>query len=193
MTTNEQQLILIDVILLAYRLGYLKHDEELTAMLAAAHAAHDPMGFMTALENFGVARRSKLFAFAGKMLSAPAFYRAQYPMILGLRKEGEAAASFLGSQQVLFLAEALLTKKQRPVFLEDYWWFVHNHEDSYLDRKKGWTIGAYATAPQDNASVLARYEEHLMRLQHHSNTGVRDRYETFPTDFILAILRRAFL
>ena len=193
MTTDEQQLILIDVILLAYRLGYLKHDEELMAMLAAARAANDAMGFMAALENFGVGRRSKLFAFASKMLSAPAFHRTQYPLILGLRKEGEAAESFLGSQRVLFLVEALLTRKQRPLFAEDYWWFVHNHQAFYLDSKKGRTIGAYATAPQDNASVLARYEEHLMRLQNHSNKSVRERYETFPTDFILAILKRAFL
>ena len=193
MATNEQQLVLVDVILLAYRLGYMKHDEELSAMLAAARAADDAMGFLTALENFGVGRRSKLYAFASKILSAPAFYRTQYPLILGLRKEGEAAEPFLGSQRVPFLVEAILTKKQRTMFTEDYWWFVHNHQDFYLDKKNGRTIGAYAAAPQDNASVLARYEDHLMRLQNHSRKEVRERYETFPADFILAILKRAFL
>ena len=190
---DEQRLILIDALLLAYRCGQLKSDEELAAMLASMRAANDAMTFLQALENFGVGRRSKLFSFVSKVLSAPAFYRAQYPIVLGLRQEGEAAEPFLRNQRVLFLVEALLTNKQRLLFSESYWWFVHNHEDSYYDPKKGWLMGIYATAQQDNASTLERFEEFLLRLQNHTNKRICERYESVPVDFILAVLKRAFL
>ena len=48
----------IDPLLLAYRLGHVRSDEEKTALLAAARAATDAIGYMTAVVNFGVPERS---------------------------------------------------------------------------------------------------------------------------------------
>ena len=110
-----------------------------------------------------------------------------------MRKDGAPAESFLENMYVPFLLEAVLSLKQQKQFYEDYWWFVHNHQPEYFDPKKGKMIGAYATAPQDNASVLARFEDYLLRLVNHSAQQVRSRYEDFPLDIVLAILKRAFL
>ena len=75
----------IDVIMLAYRLGYVRYDEQKTAMIMAAREATDALTFMTALEKYGISSRTQLHKFAGKVLAAPAYYRSQYPLILGLR------------------------------------------------------------------------------------------------------------
>lgn len=185
--------LFIDAILLAYRLGRIRHDEQKLALLAATRAAKDAIGFMTALENFGVERRTGLHTFVGEFLAAPSYYRAQYPRILGLRQEDTPAESFLGNMYVPYLAEAVLTTKQQKLFYDDYWWFVHNHQPDYYDLKKGKMIGAYATAPQDNASTLPRFEDFLRRKVNHSSQSIRSKYEDFPLDIVLAILKRAFL
>lgn len=185
--------VFIDAILLAYRHGRLCFAEQKKALLAAAHAATDAITFMTALENFGVGRQSQLHAFVGEFLAAPAYYRALYPAMLGLRRENEPAESFLNNQRVLFLVEPVLSDAQQKHFFDAYWWFSHNHQPVYHDPKKGYQIGIYATDPQDNASTLPRFESYLLRLVNHSSQRIRDRFEGFPTEIVLAILKRAFL
>lgn len=185
--------LFIDAILLAYRLGQVRHEEQKHALIAAARASKDSIEFMTALENFGVGRRSQLHAFVSKVLAAPAYYRAQYPLILGLHREDEAAESFLQNQYVLFLVEPVLTSKQQALFHDAYWWFSNQHQSLCIDPKRGQHIGTYATEPQDNASTLSRFEDYLLRLQSHTNQHVREQYETFPTDIVIAILQRAFV
>lgn len=191
-TASVPDILFIDTILFAYRLGHVRHKEQKVALLAATRAAKDAISFLTALENFGVGRQTELYRVVGEILSAPSFYRAQYPGMVGLRREGEAAASFLNNQYVLFLVEPVLDAKQRETFFGAYWWFVNNHQASYYDPRKGWIIGLYASEPQDNASTLLRFEAYLYRLANHKNKNVRDRYEGFPTDIVIAILRRAF-
>ena len=193
MSITTPNFLFIDAILLAYRLGRVRYDEQKMALLAATRAAKDTISFMTALENFGVGKRSQLHTFVGEVMAAPAYYRAQYPRILGLRQEGTTAEFFLGNIYVTFLVEAVLNAKQQKLFYNDYWWFVHNHQLDFFDPKKGKIIGAYATAPQDNASTLARFEEYMLRLANHSSKQIRSKYEDFPTDIVLAILKRAFL
>lgn len=191
--SSAPDLLYIDALLLAYRLGQMRSGELRAAMLAAARSAKDSLGFMTALENFGVGRHSQLHTFVGNFLAAPSYYRAQYPAVIGLRREDEEPEPFLSSRRVLFLVEAVLTKEQQQLFFDAYWWFVHNHQETYHDTKKGWMIGAYASQPQDNASTLARFEDYLLRLVNHRNLRMRQRFANFPVDILLTIFRRAFL
>ena len=186
-------LVFIDVILLAYRLGQMRYDEQRAILIAAARTAADALSFMTAIEERGISRRSQLHSFVGEVLAAPAYFRAQYPQMLGLRREGEAAESFLTSPLPLYLSEAVLSPKQQKVFYDAYWWFVNNHQEVFVDARKGNRIGAWATDLKDNASVLPRFENYLIGLIHHSTQWVRTRFEGFPDDIVLAILRRAFL
>ena len=191
--TTAPDFLFIDVILLAYRLGYVRHPEQKVSLLSAARMATDAFSFLTAMEDVGIGRRSQLYGFAGKVLAAPAYYRAQYPKMLGLRREGEEAEGFLRNQLVLFLVEGVLTIKQQDVFYDAYWWFTHNHEPVFTDPKRGHCIGVYATDPQDNASTLERFEEFLLRQVNHKSKYIRERFEGFPADIVIAILRRAFL
>lgn len=184
--------VFIDTILIAYRLGRVRHEEQKAALLAAARAATDAVSFLSALENFGVGRRTELHRFAGEILASPARFRAQYPRVVGLRSEGQPAEPFLSNQYVLFLVEPVLTRKQQELFFDTYWWFVRNHEPYYFDPKRGRVIGAYATEPKDNASILTRFEDYLRRLASHSSQRVRSNFEGFPTDIVCAILQRAF-
>lgn len=185
--------LFIDTILLAYRLGRVSYEEQQAALLAAARAATDAMSFLTALENLGVGRRTQLFHFVGELLSAPNYYRAQYPTMLGLRHEGEPAPTFLNNPQVTTLVEPILTKKQQRTFFDAYWWFAHNHEATTHDIRNGQRMGLFADEPKDNAATLPRFEEYLQRLMNHKNMKIRQRYEGFPIDIVMAILNRAFL
>lgn len=186
--------LFIDTITFAYRMGHMRHEEVKAALLAAARAATDAITFMRALENFGVGRRSKLHAFCGEVLAAPAFYRAKYPIMLGLRQDGAPPEAFLKSQHVLFLAEPFLTKKQQGLLFDTYWWFVNQHSKTLFNPKtKTLSIGIYASEPTDNASVLARFEDCLLRLKTHKTTRIRASFEDFPADIIVAVHRRAFL
>ena len=183
----------IDCILLAYRLGRVRYPEQAKALMAAARTATDAISFLTTLNQLGVGKRSDLYTLVGEILAAPSYYRAQYRLMLGLRAEGQEAQSFLSNEQVLFLTEPMLTSKQQKLFFDTYWWFVRNYQDSFYDPKRGHCIGAYATDPKDNASVLANFEDYLSRLMNHSSQRIRERYEDFPADIIMAILKRAFL
>ena len=183
----------IDAILIAYRLGQVRHEEQKVALIAAARAAKSAISYLSALENFGVGRRTQLFSFLGEYFSAPASFRARYPRVLGLRPEGQAAEPFLNNLYALSLPEAVLTSKQKELFDEAYWWFVHNHQPMFFDPKKGQTIGSYATEPKDNASTLARFEDYISRLVNHPAQRIRQRFEAFPADIVVAILKRAFL
>ena len=185
--------MLLDAIMLAYRMGIMRHEEQKVAMLAAARIATDAITFMTALENFGVGRRSELHSFVGQVLAAPDYYRAQYPQMLGLHKEGEAAPSFLNNNNILSLVEPFLTVKQQQVFYDAYWWFVRNHNATYFDPKKGTCIGVYVDAPKDNASTLLRFEKYLYALVHHKSKRVAQLYEGFPADIVVAVYERSLL
>lgn len=185
--------VFIDVILLAYRLGYVQHPEQKVSLILAARTATDAISFLEAMENLGIGRRAQLYGFAGKVLAAPAYYRAQYPNVLGLRREGEEADSFLRNTHVLPLVEGVLTIRQQKSFYDAYWWFTQNHEPVFTDLKRGNCIGTYATDPQDNASTLERFEDFLLRQVNHKSKSIRERFEGFPVDIVIAILRRAFL
>ena len=185
--------LFIDTVLLAYRLGNVCYEEQRAALVESSKEATDAFTFLHALECRGVGPHSKLYAMVGRILSAPTSYRTQHPQMLGLRREGVVAPPFLKDQQVLFLVEPMLSPKQRKLFYDTYWWFVHNHQPVYIDVKKGRCIGLFATDPKDNASVLARFEEHLNYLVHHRTQYVRRQFEDFPVAIVLAILRRAFL
>ena len=190
---STPDLLYIDVLLLSYRLGRVRHGEERAALLAAAQAAHDSIGFMQALENFGITRGSRLHHLVGQFLAAPSYYRNHYSTILGIPEEGTARESFLSNVKVLYLVEPVLTDKQQKFFFDAYWWFSGNHEYTYDDKKKGHVIGVYATEPKDNASTLARFEDYLTRLQNHKTQLMRERWKDFPIGIVLAILRRTFL
>ncbi len=189
----EPNLLYIDVLMLAYRLGHVNYEEQKAAMLSASRVATDAISFLTELERLGVSRQSRLFGLAGQILSSPAYYRSKYALILGLRVEGTSAASFLGDQRVLSLVEGILTKKQQDLFFETYWWFVHNHRPVFYDQKHGHCIGIYATDPQDNISTLARFEDYMQHLVNHKSKRIRERFADFPTDIVFAILKRAYL
>lgn len=191
--TSAPDLVFVDAALLAYRLGHVQYAEQRTALLAAARVATDAISFMRVMEDSGVGRRSQLHDFVGKVLAAPAYYRAQYPLILGIRKDGEEAESFLKSKGVLPLVEGLLTIRQREAFYEAYWWFVHNHQPSFYDPRRGHCIGVWATDPQDNAATIARFDAYLQRLLNHKTQRVRERFYGFPADIVMAVLKRAFL
>lgn len=192
-TLSADTYLFTDAILLAYRLGHMRYDEQKRAMLTAAREATDPLTFMAALERYGIGSRSKAHAFVGKFLSAPAYYRAQHSLMLGIREEGQEPDPFLANQRVLFLVEGVLTAKQQDTFFKAYWWFVHNHKDQFFDPKKGQCIGMYATEPHDNPSTLARFADYLTRLADHRTQRIRTLFQDFPTDIVIAILRRAFL
>ena len=183
----------IDAILFAYRMGYVRQEEQKAALLAAARAATDAITFMTALENFGVDRRSQLHSVVGKVLAAPDYYRAQYPQMLGLQREGEAAQPFLNNNLVLFLVEPVLTFKQKELLFDAYWWFVRNHNSSYYDTKKGQCIGVYSSESKDNAATVQRFEKYLSSLMNHPSKKVASLYEGFPADIVMAIYKRAFV
>lgn len=192
MLQSPPDLMWIDPLLLAYRLGHVRSDEEKTALLAAARAATDAIGYMTAVVNFGVPERSRLHQLLGKIVAAPAYYRAQYPTILGLHQKDEPVESFLGNMRVLSLVEAVLTFQQQQLFYDAYWWFVHNHQPLVIDAKKMQRIGLYADEPKDNASTVIRFQEYLTQLMNHRNKTMRDRFKPFPADIVMAILKRAF-
>ena len=183
--------LFIDVIMLAYRLGQVQHEEQKVSLITAARTATDAFTFLAALESLGIKRQSQLYSFVGKVLAAPAYYRSQYALALGIRREGEASESFLRNLRVLSLVEGVLTAKQQSLFYDTYWWFVHNHEQTF-DLKHGNHIGVYANEPRDNASTLMRFEDYLLRLVNHKTKAVRERFEGFPVYIVLAILKRAF-
>jgi hypothetical protein len=183
----------LDAAVLAYRLGYIHREEERQALLAAARAASDNLEYLTAVSNFGVKRNNRLFEFLGKFLAAPAYYRAQYPQLFTSPEQSAPPPAFLNNSQVLPLLEPVLTDAQQQEFYDTYWWFVKNYQPTYVDMKKGTCIGLYATEPTDNASTLACFEELLQRLVHHKTQRIRDRFEGFPLDIVLLLLKRAFL
>ena len=183
----------IDVILLAYRLGRARYNEQKVALLAAAQVATDALTFLTALENFGVGPRTQLHRFVGEILSSLPYYRAQYPAVLGLHREDETIESFLNNPRALSLVEGVLTVPQQNLLRESYWWFVRNHQPMYVDPKRGNCMGLYSTEPQDNASALERFKDYLTRMQQHKNQRIRSSYEGLPVGIVLAILKRAFL
>ena len=110
---STPDLLYIDVLLLSYRLGRVRHGEERAALLAAAQAAQDSIGFMQALENFGITHGSRLHHLVGQFLAAPSYYRNHYSTILGIPEEGTARESFLSNVKVLYLVEPVLTDKQQ--------------------------------------------------------------------------------
>ena len=90
--------------------------------------------------------------------------------------------------------EPLLTPHQCRLFSELYWWFSSNHRQHYFDsRKRELRMGAYATAPKDNASVLTRFAEYLRRLAGSTKATVRKRYEDMPFDIIIDLETRTFM
>lgn len=192
LTATAPDFLFIDTILICFRLGHIKNEEQKMAMWAAARAANDAISFLTALENFGVGRKSGLHHFASQVLSNPAFYRASYPRVIGLRFKGEAIESFLNSNRPPLLMQAVLTNKQQELFFDSYWWFVHQHEPIYYDAKKGPHIGIYSNEPKDNASTLDRFEHYLYHLVNHKTEKVRQRFVGFPADIVIAILKRSF-
>ncbi len=186
-------LCFIDAIIMAYRAGYVRHDEQKTALIIAARAATDPLTFMTAMDTFGLARSTELHQYMGHILAAPEYYRQQNPHMLGLSTTGGQPESFLtNSQYVQFLVEPVLTQQQQQLFYNAYWWFVRNHEKQYYDQRKGMCIGKYALESRDNASAVARFEDYLSWLMNKSAKTVQKRYADFPADIVAAILKRAF-
>ena len=185
--------VYIDAILLAYRQGHLRHNEQREALISAARTSTDALAYITMVESLGVVRGTSLHQFLGHYLASPSYYRSLYPKILGIRHDGEAPETFLHSQQALFLAEPLLTPSQNHTFYDAFWWFVHNHEPRFVDLRRGPHIGVYATDPQDNASVVARFDDYLHRLREHSKQYVRQRYESMPVDLLMPLIRRTFL
>ena len=182
----------VDAIIIAYRLGRVRHDVQKQALLAAARAATDAMTFMTAMENFGIARTSQLHGTIGEIMAAPDHFRARYPTVVGIPGATSPPCSFLNSQHPLALVEPILTTPQYKLFYDTYWWFAHNHQPYYYDPRKGQRIGAYATEPKDNHSTVIRFEDYLYRLVNHSSLRIRSRFEGFPADVVMALLRRAF-
>ncbi|MBP5769900.1 MAG: hypothetical protein J6W75_00865 [Bacteroidaceae bacterium] len=193
MPSTVPDFLFLDAVSLAYRLGQIRYDEQRQALLAAAQTATDALSFMKIVEEHGVGQTSQLHSFLGHVLAAPAYYRATYTLMLGLRKEGEEAEPFLQSTKVLGLVEPFLTVRQRKLFYDAFWWFVRNHQPQFADSKKGMCIGAYATDPKDNASALVRFEDYLSYLVNHRSLAVRQRFDGFPTDIVIAILKRTFL
>ncbi|MBP3829516.1 MAG: hypothetical protein ILA06_04315 [Bacteroidaceae bacterium] len=193
LSSTAPDYVFVDTILLAYRLGLVRHGEQRDALTAAARTATDAISFLTTLDAHGIKRHSRLYTLVSEILAAPAYYRAQYPLMLGLRSEGQEAPSFLSGGQALSLPEPLFTAKQQKLFYETYWWFVRNYQDAFYDPKRGHCIGAYANDPKDNSSVLANFNDYLSRLMGHSSQQIRERYEGFPADIVMAILERAFL
>ena len=192
LTATAPDFLFIDTVLVSYRLGHVKNEEQKTALWAAARVATDAVSFLTALENFGVGRRTDLHNFAAQVLANPAYYRAHYPRVIGLWFKGETVESFLKSDRPMLLTHAVLTPKQQKIFYDVYWWFVNQHKPVYYQAKKGAQIGIYAHEPQDNASTLARFEDYLYRLVNHHTAHIRQRFEGFPADIVVAILKRTF-
>lgn len=182
----------IDALLLAYRLGHVRTAEQKQALIAASRAATDALSFFTALENFGVMRGTKLHSFVGEVMASPAVYRSRYARVVGMSDGSTPPERFLWSQYPLALVEAVLSEGEYKLFYRVYWWFTHNHQAQWYDPKKGQCIGRYATEPQDNASTLPRFEDFLYRLVHHTSERVRSRFDGFPADIVMGILRRAF-
>ena len=183
----------LDAITLAYHLGLSRNDSHKTALIAAARAASDAITFMNALMNFGIHHGSRLHHQISTFISAPTFYRERYHGIIGLPPHGDHEPSFFDSQKVLYYCEPFLTSEQRQTLYDDYWWFIHNHEAQYYDKKKGTVIGAYATEPRDNASMVTRFEEYLHHRVFHKTQRISKHYEHFPADIIVAVLRRTFV
>ncbi|MCR4993899.1 MAG: hypothetical protein K6A32_00725 [Bacteroidales bacterium] len=190
---NSPDLLFIDTIMLSYRLGWLRYEAQRQAMLKVAREATDPITYMSALERYGIGRKSTLHHFVGQILAAPAHYRSMYASALGIRAKDKEVPPFLANPLVLFLMEPLLGDKLQKTFFEGYWWFVNNHQPTFHDVRRGHFIGIYATDAKDNASTLERFEEYLIRMMNHSNQRIRARYENFPIDMAMPILRRAFL
>lgn len=185
--------LFIDTVILAYRLGQVRVEEQKQALLQAARVADDAISFMNAVEGYGVGPRTRLHQAVGQILASHAYYCIKYARMLGIRKEGNEAEAFLNNNYVLFLVEPLLLRRQQQEFFKTYWWFVHNHRPVFMDAKTGRHIGVYATEPQDNASTLQRFEAYMSALVNHKNKQVRQRFEGFPIDIVLAVLKRAFL
>lgn len=185
--------LFIDTIILAYRLGHVRYDEQKRVLLQAARTATDTISFMAAVESFGIGKRSKVHTAVGQLLSSHSYYRVKYARLLGIRSEGAEAEKFLDNPYVLFLTEGVLTYQQQQAMYKAYWWVVHNYRPVFVDAKKGRCIGMYATDPQDNASTLQHFEAHLNYLIHHKNQQICKPFEGFPADIVMAILRRAFL
>lgn len=183
----------IDAIIMAYRLGYVRFDEQKQALLQAACASTDTISFMNVLETYGISKNNKLYHEMGRLLSSITYYRKMNERALGLRHTGSSPTPFLNNTYVIFLTEPVLTKKQQDTFYKAYWYFVHNHKPVFLHKQKGPCIGIYATEPQDNESTINRFVDYIYRLEHHSTQKIRQPFQDFPTEIVLAILRRAFL
>ena len=194
MPTNQApDFLFIDTIILAYRLGHVRFDEQKQSLLQAARIATDTISFMRAVETFGVGPRTKLHQAVGQILSSHTYYCMKYARMLGIRSEGTEADAFLNNSYALFLVEPILSYRQQQEFNKAYWWFVHNHRPVFVDVKKGRCIGVYATEPQDNAATLPRFEAFMHTLAHHKNQQVCQRFKDFPLDIVLAVEQRAFL
>ena len=193
-TGHSADIMFVDAVMLAIRLGKMRYAEQREALLAAARAATSPLTFMSAIENFGIAHHTPLHQFLGQVMAAPEYFRDRYARVLGIPAADEQPQPFLNNIRAISLVEPLLSPKQCSQFREMYWWFTNNHNQRFFNARKGEIqIGAYATAPHDNASTLARFESYLRRLADSTNVAVRKRYEGFPFDIIISLENRTFL
>ena len=163
----------VDTMVIAYRKGLMRQDEQREAFIAAARAATDGLSFLSALANFGVNRHSVLYALVEKIQAAPAYYQSTQKHLLGLRLEGVTPRPFLPDEKVL-----LFSDQHRPVVMKP------NGQHS---------IGLYVNEPRDNASVLPRFAAYLDHLMHHASQREQEQFEGFPADIVMALLWRAYM
>lgn len=190
---DAPELLLIDALILAYRQGLVRHKEQLHSIHAASLAATDVFTALTAIENFGIGKGSRLYQFIAQFLAAPDYYRKANAHLLLLHDEGKQAESFLNNPKVVNLMEPILEKKQWESFYNAYWWFVKNHSAVFISPKEESANGIYASEPTDNESALQRFETYLYGLQNNKKKSVRERYETMPVRTMIILLKRSFL
>ena len=183
----------VDTMVIAYRKGLMRQDEQREAFIAAARAATDGLSFLSALANFGVNRHSELYALVEKIQAAPAYYQSTQKHLLGLRLEGVTPRPFLQDEKVLFLVEPVLNSTQFKLFEKTFWQFSDQHRPVVMKPNGQHSIGLYVNEPRDNASVLPRFAAYLDHLMHHASQREQEQFEGFPADIVMALLWRAYM
>ena len=189
---EELLLLLADVITLCHRKNLVHYAEQRSALLLAAQQAQSTSHFLEQLFSFGIPQNAQLTQLVRSVLASPPYYRALYAKTLLCIPDPDGTQTLLTDQRVFFAAEPFLSVKQRKVFEEDVWDFRRNHQATIYHPTKGTMLGVYAGESQERTPVMERFEEFMRHRCSLTTVKMRTRYDEFPLDILLLVLRRGW-
>lgn len=88
-------------------------------------------------------------------------------------------------------ADMISDSRARKQYLTDVEWFIENHNEFYIDKKKGRINGFYYQHPTENDRIIERFHKYLQnKLKHNPNAAwISIIYEKIPIEKIINYLK----